>query len=57
MNTEMILKLDKLQPRKDKPAVLGSITLLDIVANGTAIRLFKGTVVVFGETSDRKSVV
>ncbi|MDP1019583.1 hypothetical protein Q6284_30215, partial [Klebsiella pneumoniae] len=23
----MILKLDKLQPRKDKPAVLGSITL------------------------------
>lgn len=37
MNTEMILKLDKLQPRKDKPAVLGSITLLDIVANGTAI--------------------
>ena len=29
MNTEMILKLDKLQPRKDKPAVLGSITLLD----------------------------
>ncbi|HBV1903426.1 TPA: hypothetical protein MDQ88_005474, partial [Klebsiella pneumoniae] len=49
MNTEMILKLDKLQPRKDKPAVLGSITLLDIVANGTVIRLFKETVVVFGE--------
>lgn len=57
MNTEMILKLDKLQPRKDKPAVLGSITLLDIVANGTAIRLFKETVVVFGETSRKRIVM
>ncbi len=54
---EMILKLDKLQPRKDKPAVLGSITLLDIVANGTAIRLFKETVVVFGETSRKRIVM
>lgn len=57
MNTEMILKLDKLQPRKDKPAVLGSITLLDIVANGTAIRLFKETVVVYGETSRKRIVM
>ena len=57
MNTEMILKLDKLQPRKDKPAVLGSITLLDIVANGTVIRLFKETVVVFGETSRKRIVM
>lgn len=57
MNTEMILKLDKLQPRKDKPAVLGSITLLDIVANGTAIRLFKETVVVFGDTSRKRIVM
>lgn len=57
MNTEMILKLDKLQPRKDKPAVLGSITLLDIVANGTAIRLFKEIVVVYGETSRKRIVM
>lgn len=57
MNTEMILKLDKLQPRKDKPAVLGSIILLDIVANGTVIRLFKETVVVFGEISRKRIVM
>ncbi|MDP1466114.1 hypothetical protein, partial [Klebsiella pneumoniae] len=53
----MILKLDKLQPLKDKHAVLGSITLLYIVANGTVIRLFKETVVVFGETSRKRIVM
>ncbi|MDP1131060.1 hypothetical protein Q6327_28895, partial [Klebsiella pneumoniae] len=44
-------------PRKDKPAVLGSITLMDIVANGTDIRIFKETVVVFGETSRKRIVM
>ncbi|ELY2528061.1 hypothetical protein SMZ85_003928 [Cronobacter sakazakii] len=53
----MILKLDKLQPRKDKPAVLGSITLLDIVANGTVIRLFKETLVSFDNGSRTRYVM
>ncbi len=33
------------QPRKTKPEVAHQLTLLDIIANGTAIRLFKETVV------------
>ena len=57
MNSEMILKVDKLQPRKDKPEGLGANTGLDIVANDTVMRLCKETVVVFGETSRKRIVM
>ncbi|CHM09657.1 Uncharacterised protein [Salmonella enterica subsp. enterica serovar Typhi] len=45
MKNAMITKLSAGQPRKEKPAVLSQLTLLDIIANGTAIRLFKETLV------------
>lgn len=45
MNTAMIIKLDQGQKRRQKPTVVNQLTLLDIIANGTAIHLFKETVV------------
>lgn len=43
MKSAMILKLNVGQVRKERPAIVGQITLLDIIANGTAIRLFTET--------------
>ena len=37
----LVLGLDKDQKRKEKPALVAQLTLLDIVANGTSIRLFQ----------------
>ena len=47
MKNGMITKLSAGQPRKEKPTVMSQLTLLDIIANGTAIRLFKETLVSF----------
>ncbi|HFI7738186.1 TPA: hypothetical protein ACGSA6_004529 [Escherichia coli] len=43
MNTSLMLGLAEGQERKEKPTLMGHLTLLDIVANGTSIRLFGGT--------------
>ncbi|ELY3541552.1 hypothetical protein SNQ26_003674 [Cronobacter malonaticus] len=45
MRSAMIVSLNAGQPRKAKPEIAHQLTLLDIIANGTAIRLFKETVV------------
>ncbi|WBM72974.1 hypothetical protein OH773_22290 (plasmid) [Buttiauxella sp. WJP83] len=45
MKSAMIIKLDEGQRRKERPSTTSQMTLLDIVANGTAIRLFKETIV------------
>lgn len=47
MNNAMITRLSVGQPRKEKPTAMSQLTLLDIIANGTAIRLFKETLVSF----------
>ncbi|EGW8330121.1 hypothetical protein DZ11F45_43620 [Escherichia coli] len=45
MKKSLVLGLDKDQKRKEKPALVAQLTLLDIVANGTSIRLFRETAV------------
>ena len=47
MKKSLVLGLDKDQKRKEKPALVAQLTLLDIVANGTSIRLFRETAVSF----------
>ncbi|WP_411512035.1 hypothetical protein QM042_02150 [Escherichia coli] len=41
MNTSLVLSFAEGQERKEKPTLMGHLTLLDIVANGTSIRLFR----------------
>ncbi|EEO1593027.1 MULTISPECIES: hypothetical protein [Citrobacter] len=57
MKNAMIAKLSAGQPHKEKPAVLSQLTLLDIIANGTAIRLFKETFVSFDNGSRARYVM
>ncbi|ENL8728930.1 hypothetical protein AB6I73_003890 [Citrobacter amalonaticus] len=57
MNNAMIIKMSEAQPRKEKPAVLNQLTLLDVIANGTAIRLFKETLASFESGSRTRYVL
>lgn len=57
MKNEMIIKLSEGQPRKVKPNVVSQLTLLDIIANGTAIRLFEETLVSFDNVSRARYVM
>lgn len=57
MKNAMITKLSVGQPRKEKPTVMSQLTLLDIIANGTAIRLFKETLVSFDNGSRTRYVM
>lgn len=57
MKNAMITKLSAGQPRKEKPTVMSQLTLLDIIANGTAIRLFKETLVSFDNGSRTRYVM
>ncbi|EMB8467699.1 TPA: hypothetical protein ACXNQJ_004836 [Enterobacter hormaechei] len=47
MNIGMISRLSIGQPKKARPTLLKQLTLLDVIANGTSIRLFKETLVTF----------
>lgn len=47
MNTSLVLGLAEGQERKEKPTLMGHLTLLDIVANGTSIRLFREKAITF----------
>ncbi|HCQ3204574.1 TPA: hypothetical protein OHR12_004900, partial [Escherichia coli] len=51
MKKSLVLGLDKDQKRKEKPALVAQLTLLDIVANGTSIRLFRETAVSFDKNT------
>ena len=51
MKKSLVLGLDKNQKRKEKPALVAQLTLLDIVANGTSIRLFRETAVSFDKNT------
>ncbi len=53
----MITKLSAGQPRKEKPTAMSQLALLDIIANGTAIRLFKETLVSFDNGSRTRYVM
>ncbi|CAH3952106.1 hypothetical protein I9Y19_004053 [Citrobacter freundii] len=57
MKNAMIAKLSAGQPRKEKPTAMNQLTLLDIIANGTAIRLFKETLVSFDNGSRTRYVM
>lgn len=57
MKNAMITKLSEGQPRKEKPTAMPQLTLLDIIANGTAIRLFKETLVSFDNGSRTRYVM
>lgn len=47
MNIGVISRLSIGQPKKDRPTLLKQLTLLDVIANGTSIRLFKETLATF----------
>ncbi|WP_251000627.1 hypothetical protein [Escherichia coli] len=47
----------KTRKRKEKPALVAQLTLLDIVANGTSIRLFRETAVSFDKNTFTRYVM
>ncbi|EMA2753935.1 TPA: hypothetical protein RMT52_005128 [Escherichia coli] len=47
MDKSLVLGLDKDQKRKEKPEMISRLALLDVIANGTSVRLFRETVVSF----------
>lgn len=53
----MISELSKGQPLKEKPVMVNQLTLLDVIANGTAIRLFRETLVSFDKNSSTRYVM
>lgn len=57
MKKSLVLGLDKDQKRKEKPALVAQLTLLDIVANGTSIRLFRETAVSFDKNTFTRYVM
>lgn len=57
MKKSLVLGLDKDQKRKEKPALVAQLTLLDIVANGTSIRLFRETAVSFDKNTITRYVM
>ncbi|EAR5803654.1 hypothetical protein ABL037_004318 [Salmonella enterica] len=57
MEIAMITKLSMGQPLKEKPVTLNQLTLLDVIANGTAIRLFRETLVSFDRNSSTRYVM
>lgn len=50
MDKSLVLGLDKDQKRKEKPEMISRLALLDVIANGTSVRLFRETVVLLRRT-------